>query len=170
MTRASRPWAETKDAGNGAHAPPEVDATDLAIIELLRQNGRITNQAIAEALSITPATVAARIRRLEDSQAMRVVAISDFSAHGLNILLAIGIDVHGRPAAEVAQDLAAFPEVVAVHLSTGRHDIEILVALGDYQEIGTFLHEHVGKVAGVDRLDPGIAVDVAKYEFNVAPL
>lgn len=148
----------------------EVDATDLAIIELLRQNGRATNQAIADALSITPATVAARIRRLEETKAMRVVAIADFAAHELEILLAVGIEVYGRPATDVAEELAGLPEVVAVHLTTGGHDVELLVALRDFEEIGVFLHEHVAKVEGVKRLDPAIAVDVVKFDFNVVPL
>ena len=70
-----------------------------------------------------------RIRRLENINAMRVVAVTDFEALGYKVLLAVGVEVKGRAAEEVAKDLAKLHEVFAVHLVTGARDIEILVAL-----------------------------------------
>src|SRR5271166_1174214 len=98
---------------------PVLDSIDSEIIKLLRSNGRATNQEIAERLSVTAATVSARLRRMEDSKAMRVVAVADFAAHDYKILIAIGIRVVGRNAADVARDLAKLPEVFAVNLMCG---------------------------------------------------
>src|SRR5581483_5581502 len=117
-----------------AEVPYELDELDHKIIASLKADGRATNQQIAHSLKIAPATVSARIRRLEELKAMRVVAVTDFSALGYNVLLAIGIEVQGRPAEEVAEELARLPEVFAVHLVTGARDIEILVALRDLEE------------------------------------
>ena len=150
--------------------PPELDATDLAIIEILREGGRPSNQEIAERLSITRATVSTRIRRLEEMNAMRVVAVSDFSAHGYNVLIALAIHVHGRRAEDVAADLAKLPEVFGIHLMTGPHDLELLIALKDFSDVNLFLHEHLANIPGVSRMVPGIAAEVVKFEFNVAPL
>ena len=47
---------------------PSLDELDSNIIELLRSNGRATNQEIAEKLSVTPATVSARLRRMEEAR------------------------------------------------------------------------------------------------------
>ena len=58
----------------------ELDELDLKIIAALKAEGRATNQDIARSLKIAPATVSARIRRLEELNAMRVVAVTDFSA------------------------------------------------------------------------------------------
>lgn len=151
-------------------APPTLDATDMGIIEILTENGRATNQDIAERLSITPATVAARIRALEEGNAMRVVAVSDFAAHGFNILIAVGVEVFGRRTDEVAAELAAFPEIFSIHETTGSFDLELLVILRDFAEISVFLNDHVARVPGIRRLDPGIAAKVVKFKFNVAPL
>lgn len=151
-------------------APSTLDALDNGIIELLRVNGRATNQEIAEKLSVTAATVSSRLRRLEEMGASRVVAVTDFAAHGYNVLIAMGVKVAGREVQDVARDLARLPEVFSANIMNGAHDIELLVALHDYSEINLFLLDHVAGIAGVDTLSPGIAADIVKFEFNVVPL
>lgn len=147
----------------------ELDELDLKIITALKADGRATNQDIARGLKLAPATVSARIRRLEELNAMRVVAVTDFSALGLDVLLAVGIEVQGRPAEDVAEELAKLPEVFAVHLVTGARDIEILVALRDFQELKPFLLDNVAAVRGIRSLTAGIAVDIVKFEFDRTP-
>lgn len=147
----------------------ELDELDRKIISALKADGRATNQKIARSLKVAPATVSIRIRRLEELNAMRVVAVTDFSALGYTVLLAVGIEVEGRPAEDVAQELATLPEVFAVHLVTGARDIEILVALHDFEELQPFLLQDVGRVRGIRSLSAGIAVDVIKFEFDRTP-
>jgi Lrp/AsnC family leucine-responsive transcriptional regulator len=149
---------------------PVLDSVDSEIIEILRSNGRATNQEIAERLSVTAATVSARLRRMEDSKVMRVVAVADFAAHDYKILIAVGIRVVSRSAADVARDLARLPEVFAVNLMCGPVDLELLVTLREFEEVNVFLADHVARIPGVSELIPGIAADIVKFEFNVAPL
>jgi Lrp/AsnC family transcriptional regulator, leucine-responsive regulatory protein len=148
----------------------ELDEVDRHIIAALQADGRATNQRIARSLQISPATVGARIRRLENVNAMRVVAVTDFAALGYQVLLAVGIEVQGRAAEEVAQELAALEEVFAVHLVTGARDIEILVALHDLEELKVFLLQDVAKIRGIRALSAGIAADVIKYDFDRAQI
>ena len=147
-----------------------VDDIALVIVEQLRINGRATNQQIANNLGLTAATVSTRIRRMEDADKLRVVAVSDFSAHGYNVLMELAIEVDGRPASEVAAELAEFPEVFAAHLVTGRYDIDMLVVLRDFSDLPTLLLDKFSKVRGIRSMMPAIAVDVLKYKFDVAPL
>jgi Lrp/AsnC family transcriptional regulator for asnA, asnC and gidA len=95
--------------------------------------------------------------------------VTDFAALGLNVLLAVGIEVQGRPAEEVAEELAALPEVFAVHLVTGARDIEILVALDDFASLQPFLLQDIAAVRGIGSLTAGIAVDIVKFEFDRTP-
>jgi Lrp/AsnC family leucine-responsive transcriptional regulator len=148
----------------------ELDEVDRHIIAALKADGRATNQKIARSLHISPATVGARIRRLENMNAMRVVAVTDFAALGYKVLLAVGIEVQGRAAEEVARELAALEEVFAVHMVTGARDIEILVVLHDLEELETFLLQDIGKIRGIRALAAGIAADVIKYDFDRAQM
>ena len=146
------------------------DATDHAIVEQLRKNGRATNQQIAETLGLTATTVSTRIRRMEEADQLRVVAVSDFAAHGYDLLFKVAIEVDGRPASEVAHDLAKHPEVFATHLVTGRYDIDMLVALREFDDLSTFLLEKITQVRGIRSMNPSIFVDIIKYQFDIAPI
>lgn len=148
----------------------EVDDIDMAIVEQLRRNGRATNQQIADRLDLTAATVSTRIRRMEAANKLRVIAVSDFAAHGFNVLMEVAIEVEGRPASAVAEELATFPEVFAAHLVTGRYDIDMLVVLRDFDDLGDLLLSRFSKVHGIRSMVPAIAVDVVKYKFDVAPI
>jgi Lrp/AsnC family transcriptional regulator, leucine-responsive regulatory protein len=147
-----------------------IDETDRQIVAELRKNGRATNQQIAERLGLTATTVSSRIRRLEDANQLRVVAVSDFAAHGYDVLIQIAIEVDNRPASEVAQELAAFDEVFAVHIVTGRYDIDALIALHDFDDLSHFLLDQLSSIRGIRSITPSIAVDILSYNFDVAPI
>ncbi len=148
----------------------QFDETDRSIVQQLRGNGRATNQQIADSLGLTATTVSSRIRRMEDTQQLRVVAVSDFAAHGFNFLMRVTIEVDGRAASEVARELSAFPEVFATHIVTGRYDIDLLVALHDLDDLSSLLLDKFSKVAGIRSMAPSIVVDIIKYQFDVAPI
>ncbi len=143
---------------------------DESIIEILKKDGRTSNQNIADLLGVSTSMVATRIRRMEQAKAMKIVAVSDFSAFNYNVLLPIGVDVKGRRANDVANDLAELEEVASVQLVSGKHDIEILVTLANLEQMSGFLLNKLSQVKGVRSLNPSFAVDIIKYDFDVAPI
>lgn len=101
---------------------------------------------------------------------MRVVAVTDFSAHGYNLLIALGVKVQGRDVCDVGRDLAQLDAVLSVNVMAGAYDLELLVALHDLTEFNRLLSDHIAAIDGVHQINPGIAADIVKFEFNVAPL
>ena len=79
-------------------------------------------------------------------------------------MLAIGIEVENRRPEEVGLELAELPEVFSVNMTTGVHDLDILVAARDFSELSHFLHEELPNISGIAKLAPGITVDVLRYE------
>jgi len=148
----------------------EFSDLDKSIIDILKKDGRASNQSIADVLDVTTSMVATRIRRMENADAMKIVAVSDFSAFDYNVLLPIGVDVKGRRANDVAEDLAKLDEVAVVQLVSGKHDIEILVTLPSLENMSEFLLERLSKIKGIRNLDPSFAVEIIKYDFDVAPI
>lgn len=150
-------------------APIALDATDEAIIALLRADGRLPYRAIARELGLTENTVRARVRRLEESNTMRVVAVMDIEAAGFSMLLAIGVQVESRSPEAVARDLAGFPEVFSVNVVVGVQDIEILVVSRDQAALNDLMAERLAAVPGVRRLTPALALDVLKNQPDWVP-
>lgn len=152
-----------------SHSAIELDDIDVQIITLLRKDGRMSFRALAKDIAVTETTVRARVRRLEDSDTMRVVAVTDYEAVGYSMMLALGIQVEGRPADQVAEELASHPEVFSVCQVVGTLDIEILVVARDQDMLSELLAERLAKVSGVRRILPALAVDVLKNQPNWVP-
>jgi Lrp/AsnC family transcriptional regulator for asnA, asnC and gidA len=147
----------------------ELDDTDYRIIALLRADGRLPYRSIARELGLTEATVRARVRRLEESRTMRVVAVTDIEAAGYGMLLAIGVQVENRSPEEVARELAAIPEVFSVNVVVGAQDLEILMVAEDQDALHRLLQQRIATMAGVRRLTPSLAVNVLKNQPDWVP-
>ena len=143
------------------------DALDWQIVGLLKENGRVTNRDIARQLGVPRATVGSRIQRMTDAGALRIVAAADFDAYGYDVLLALAIRVAGRPAEEVAHELAALPEVFAVHLVTGAHQLDVLIALQAFEALADRVMGGLSAIAGIAQVDVCIATDIVSYNFDV---
>ena len=154
---------------DGIVPPIEFDEIDQRIIALLREDGRMPFRSIARTLSLTENTVRARVRRLEESNAMKVVAVTDFQAAGYDLLLAVGVQVEGRSPQAVAKDLAALREVFSVNVVIGTHDIELLVVAEDQAALAELMTRRLAQVAGVRRLAPALAMDVVKNQPDWVP-
>lgn len=161
----SDPASSRQPAGARTDAMDEVD---YRIIALLRRDGRMPFRTIANELDLTEATVRSRVRRMEDSDSMRVVAVTDIEAAGFGMLLAIGVDVEGLPSSVVAEQLAAIEEVFSVSVVIGSHDIEILAVARDQDQLDQLLGV-LAAVDGVRRLLPSLAVNVLKNQPHWVP-
>ena len=145
-----------------------MDEVDFRIVALLRRDGRMPFKTIAAELGLTEATVRSRVRRMEESDSLRVVAVTDYEAVGFSLMLAVGIQVEGRPADAVAEDLAAFSQVFSVCQVVGTLDIEALAVARDQDDLNALLVE-LAAVPGVRKLEPSVALDVLKNQSNWVP-
>jgi Lrp/AsnC family transcriptional regulator, leucine-responsive regulatory protein len=83
------------------------DATDWRLLDLLQTDASLTNQALAQAAHISPATCLRRIKRLEDSGVIvgRVALLSpERLGAGLTVFAEVTLDRQG------AEHLAAFEQ------------------------------------------------------------
>lgn len=151
-------------------SPIDLDEIDNAIIDLLRKDGRMPHRAIARELDIAENTVRARVRRLEDSNTMRVVAVTDIEAAGYGMLVAIGVQVEGRSPEAVAREMAAIHEVFSVNVVVGAHDVEVLAVAQDQTALNDLIENQLGNMQGVRRLTPALALDVLKNQPDWVPL
>jgi DNA-binding Lrp family transcriptional regulator len=146
-----------------------LDDIDHAIIDLLRADGRLPYRALARELELTEAMVRSRVKRLEESGTMRVVAVTDIEAAGYQMLLAIGVQVEDRSPSDVAQDLAKIPEIFSVNVVVGTHDVEILVVAEDLDALNALQAKVLSSVPGIRRLTSSLAIDVLKNQPDWVP-
>lgn len=153
----------------GSAASFDIDELDENIIAALRDNGRIATRDLARVVGVKEATVRAHLRRLEDHNVVRVVAMRDLTALGYDCLSAVGVQVRGRPAADVAAELSKLEQIITVAVAIGTHDLEVQVVARDLRELDELLTGVIAKVPGVDQLFPSVALKVMKYSSEWAP-
>ncbi|ORA11417.1 Lrp/AsnC family transcriptional regulator [Mycobacterium arosiense] len=142
----------------------ELDDLDRALIERLRRDGRESNRSLATRLNVNEVTVAARLRRLEETGLMKVVAITDIRLFGHRDLAFAMINVAGRPIDEVARELAEIPEAVSVTVCTGRFDIIVPLLARDPRHTAELFDSVLKGVDGVESAHGIVALDVLKYD------
>ena len=122
---------------------------DQQLLAALRRDGRRSVSDLAAELSVSRATVRARMDRLERTGAVvgyTVVLRAEATATPVRGLTMI--EVEGRNADKVVAQLGGFPEIAAVHSTNGKWD---LIA-----EIGTDTLADFDAVLRRIRLVPGI--------------
>lgn len=168
VTKSGAAKATDSDNASGDN-PTKIDTTDYRIIALLRKNGRASSRELAQALGHTETTIRSRLRRLESSGIMRVVAMTDFRAAGFQLMAAIGVQVRDRAATDVAQEIAKLPQVFNVQIVIGSMNIELSAGAADGGELAQLL-KTLAAIPGVHRLTPGMALEVIKFDWGAVPI
>ena len=141
----------------------QLDEHDEAIIAVLREDGRMSIRELAQRVGLTEATVRARIRRLEKSGSMRIVAKLDLGAMGYPFIALVGLKIRGRTIDEVGQDLQQVPEVISVLSVIGRNDLEIQVIAKDMALLNTLLTDTIPRIDGIVGVESALAMNIVKY-------
>src|SRR3954467_3995243 len=70
----------------------ELDKTDRKILAILQEDGRLSNQDVAERVSLSPSPCLRRIKRLEEAGVIRqYVALLDPDKLGLGLLAYVNV-------------------------------------------------------------------------------
>jgi DNA-binding Lrp family transcriptional regulator len=125
-----------------------------AILEILEQDSRTTPEQIAAMLGADVDLVKQTIHQMESSGIIRrYKTVIDWDRFGEERVFAF-IDVKVSPAREVGFDDVAeriyrFPQVHAVYLVSGDHDLRVIVSGRTMKEVAAFVAE---RLAPLDRV------------------
>jgi len=151
----------------------DLDRTDLRILDVLQQHGRLSNQEIAERVALSPSPCLRRIRRLEDDGVIRqYVALVDPEKVGLGLLAYVSVKLEKRGAASI-EDFSAqvqgWPEVAACYAMTGEMDYLLRVHVQDLQHFSRFVMGQLLRQPGVVDVKSSFALSRIK-ETTALPL
>ncbi|WP_445504165.1 Lrp/AsnC family transcriptional regulator [Microvirga sp. G4-2] len=107
-------------------AKSALDRIDLLILDALRQNGRITYQALSDRVGLSPRPCLERVKRLEQKGVIRgYTALVDPSAIGHDIIALAGISMRDPSAVtrqRLEKALLGHPAVVELQVVNGEYD------------------------------------------------
>jgi Lrp/AsnC family leucine-responsive transcriptional regulator len=141
-----------------------LDAIDLRILQLLQQDARIANAAIARDVELAPSAVFQRIRKLENAGIIQGYhARLDPAALDQGLLAFVAVQTgEGARARETADMLSAIPQVLEVHRVVGQDCFFLKIRVRDTTALGRLLDEQIQTLPPVAGTRTTIVLSTAK--------
>lgn len=132
----------------------QLDRYDRQILDLLQQDGRISNQDLAERVALSPSSCLRRVRALEESGLITGYrALLDAKKLGLTLmaLIHISMDRHTPERFDHFEaEVASIPEVLECLLITGQDaDYQLKVVVADMDAYQELLLQRITRIPGV---------------------
>lgn len=144
----------------------DLDRTDLALLAVLQQNGRIANAELAERVKLSPSACLRRVQRLErDGVIAGYSAQVDPARVGLGLQAFVRVQLARHDAATIAEFSAkveAWDEVVACHALTGDMDYLLEVVVEDLEHFSRLLLDRLLNDATVDDVNSSFVLRAVK--------
>ncbi len=146
--------------------PDRLDRTDIRILELLQQDGRLSHVELADRVGLSPTPCTRRVRRLEQLGIVRgYAAIVEPKRVGQNVLAFVQIKLE-RHTDDVIdrfrRTLEERPEVVSAHAMTGEMDFLLQVVVPDLDALGQFTLHQLLKLPGVRDVRSSLVLETLK--------
>jgi Lrp/AsnC family transcriptional regulator, regulator for asnA, asnC and gidA len=145
--------------------PALLDEANRAIIAQLQADGRRSYAAIATAIGLSEAAVRQRVQRLLDSGVMQIVAVTDPLQLGFARQAMVGVRADGD-LSEVADKLAALPEVDYVVVTAGSFDLLVEIVCNDDEHLLSLLNNSIRSVPGVRDSETFVYLKLAKQTYT----
>jgi len=139
-----------------------LDETDLAILQALAKNARITLSKMSEDIDVPDATISHRLKRLEREVIRGYTVVFDPDAVGLDMTAIIIIQTETEKHSAVKHALADLNEVSEVYSVSGEYDLLIKLWAHDMEELSRLIDSKIRSIDGVDDLTEMIVMERVK--------
>ena len=134
----------------------QISNTDLSILRLLQEDGRISNAELARRVGLSPPSVLQRVRKLEDSGLLKgYTALLDHKALGFDlfVMAMISLALHQEQAIErFRKAVLTMPEVLECMHVSGDYDYLLKIVVKDMEAYEVFIREDLSSIKGVGKI------------------
>ncbi|WP_257216532.1 Lrp/AsnC family transcriptional regulator [Allopusillimonas soli] len=152
----------------------DLDRTDRRILTELQRNGRLSNQELADRVSLSPSPCLRRVRRLEEAGYIRrYAALLDTDKIGLRLLAYVSIRLNKvlrsshASMSDFARDVQEWPEVVECYAMSGDMDYLLRVQVEDLSQFSRFAMDKVMQHPAVVDMRSSFALQRIKERAEV---
>ncbi|MBB1486928.1 Lrp/AsnC family transcriptional regulator [Oceanospirillum sediminis] len=148
-----------------------LDRTDKRILNLLQQDNRITNQALAERVGLSPPACLKRVRKLRESGVITAdvsIINPDVVGHKINVLVEIEMDRDQQDVYDAfTRKMHASPEVTQCYQVTGEVDFVLVVLVPDMQAYEAFARRELSSNPNLRKFRSLISLRREKFTTSV---
>jgi Lrp/AsnC family transcriptional regulator, leucine-responsive regulatory protein len=143
-----------------------IDKFDLAILQQLQADGRLTNTELAQRVGLSPAPCWRRVRALEEAGYITGYrAVIDRRKIGLGVLAFVRLDADrntGDSTRALEEAIRHLPEVIACHYISGTGTFEIQVVAQDLDSFSRFALQRLINLPNVKDLHTSFSLGEVK--------
>ncbi|WP_073611622.1 Lrp/AsnC family transcriptional regulator [Desulfopila aestuarii] len=143
-----------------------IDPTDRHIIELLQEDGRLSNTVIARRLGISETTVRNRLNRLIAEGIIQIVAVSNPLKIGYEAVGILKIRTDIKKLDAVIEALHKIKAVWFAVQTTGEADIHAEFVAPSIEALNTLLYQQIYTIDGVLSAEVSLILNYLKREYN----
>lgn len=147
------------------------DAIDLAILNQLQTDAKITNATLSQRVGISPPSTLERVKKLENAGIIRgYVALIDPASvnKGISAIVHVTLREHGEARLETFKEaIAKFSEVQLAWHTAGEEDFILKVLVTDMEEYESFVVHRLSAVPNIGRVRTSFCLSAAKDETRV---
>ncbi len=139
-----------------------IDDLDLKIIKLLEQNGRIPNTELAKKLGTSESTIRNRIKRLIESNTIKIIAIRNRDQLGYGTSGNIRIKADTRKTSAIANKIKKLEDIWYIAKLAGEDEFDLEFCVKSQDDLALLL-DKINKIDGVIRTRPSIRLQLVKH-------
>lgn len=149
-----------------------LDRIDYRILEILQQNGRITNVDLAEQVHLSPPPCLERVKRLErEGYIEKYVGILNPYKLNAGLLAFIQVTLHSTASKDLEKfnrSVTSLRQVQECHMVSGGFDYLIKVRASDMQDYRNFLGHELADIPNVRETHTYVVMQEVKVESSIA--
>ena len=143
-----------------------MDQKDRQIIRALQENGRMTNQELADKVGLSASPCLRRLRALESSDIIRGYRVKvDREAYGLpvTVFVRVKLDKHTEKTVTNFEDhVRKIENIIECHVMTGQSDYLLKVVIEDLASYERFVRKHLHPIGGIASINSSFAYGEVK--------
>jgi Lrp/AsnC family transcriptional regulator for asnA, asnC and gidA len=141
-----------------------LDALDRSILAALQLDGRRPFRVIARDLDVSEGTVRTRVRKLEESGVLRILAFVDPLKLGDALIAVLNVQVSSVSHEDVATQISSWDEVSYVSSVLGAYDLSIQAMTASVAGLWE-LARRIEALEGVTSVESLIELQVHKFKY-----
>ena len=150
-----------------------LDKTDLKILQILQENGRITNLQLSNEIGLSPAPTLERVRKLEKKgliTSYHANANAEKLGIGIKALIQISLARQMENAiAHFTRAINEIPEIVECYQVTGKFDYQMMIMVEDIQAFERLISQKLSKIDEIGEMESYVILSTIK-KSHVIPL
>ncbi len=143
-----------------------MDKIDAKIVQALQEDGRLTNQDLAEKIGLSPSPCLRRVRNLEKAGIIKAYSATiDQKACGYPItcFVRIRLSIHTEDTIQKFEKIVEeTPEILDCYLMAGGSDYQLRVVTGSLDEYEQLVRQTFQKLPGISSVETSFAYGVVK--------